>query len=66
MKARLPKGLFLILAVCSSIYFSHYYPLLPKVIARLWYVLLAFAAFAFIWTLRLFRRFGRATGNPSA
>jgi uncharacterized membrane protein len=33
MNARLPKGLFLVLAVCASIYFSHYYPLLPRVIA---------------------------------
>ena len=33
MSARLPKGLFLILAVFGSIYFSHYYPLLPRVIA---------------------------------
>ena len=31
--ARLPKGLFLLLSVCASIYFSHYYPLLPNVIA---------------------------------
>lgn len=33
MNARLPKGLFLLLAVCASIYFAHYYPLLPKVVA---------------------------------
>ena len=31
--ARLPKWLFLLLAVCGSIYFSHYYPLLPRVVA---------------------------------
>lgn len=31
--ARLPRSLFLLLAVCASIYFSHYYPLLPKVVA---------------------------------
>ena len=31
--ARLPKGLFLLLALGASIYFSHYYPRLPNVIA---------------------------------
>lgn len=171
MNARLPKGLFLILAVCASIYFSHYYPLLPRVIAshfdrhgfangwqtkqrffeifvgmtvlsaflvfaipaiisvmprqlinlpnkeywlapgqrtasmqflnawlawfgcalygviiltfdyavqtnlhspngpnpmRLWYTLAVFAVFILIWTIRLFGRFSRVTGNPSA
>jgi uncharacterized membrane protein len=31
--ARLPRALFLLTAVCASIYFSYYYPLLPKVVA---------------------------------
>jgi uncharacterized membrane protein len=31
--ARLPKGLFLLLAACALIYFSHYYSLLPNVVA---------------------------------
>jgi uncharacterized membrane protein len=31
--ARLPRALFLLTAVCTSIYFSYYYPLLPKVVA---------------------------------
>jgi uncharacterized membrane protein len=31
--ARLPRALFLLTAVCTSLYFSHYYPLLPKVVA---------------------------------
>ena len=31
--ARLPKGLFLLLAGCTSIYFWHYYALLPNVVA---------------------------------
>jgi uncharacterized membrane protein len=31
--ARLPRTLFLLTAVCTSIYFSHYYPFLPKVVA---------------------------------
>src|ERR1700680_1866538 len=31
--ARLPRVLFLLTAVCTSIYFSYYYPLLPKVVA---------------------------------
>jgi uncharacterized membrane protein len=30
---RLPKGLFLLLAVGASLYFSHYYSLLPHVVA---------------------------------
>ena len=30
---RLPRALFLLTAVCTSIYFSYYYPLLPKVVA---------------------------------
>jgi len=34
--------------------------------ARLWYTLIAFAGFAFIWTIRLFGRFGRVPGNPAA
>lgn len=33
MNARLPKGLFLLLAVCASIYFAHYYPRLTGVVA---------------------------------
>ena len=33
MNARLPKGLFLLLAVCASIYFAHYYPRLTRVVA---------------------------------
>lgn len=33
MSARVPKGLFLVLAICASIYFSHYYSYLPKVVA---------------------------------
>ena len=32
-QAKLPKALFLLLAVWALIYFSHYYPLLPKVVA---------------------------------
>jgi uncharacterized membrane protein len=31
--ARLPRALFLLTAVCASIYFSYHYPLLPKVVA---------------------------------
>jgi uncharacterized membrane protein len=31
--ARLPRALFLLTAVCTSIYFSYYYRLLPKVVA---------------------------------
>jgi uncharacterized membrane protein len=33
VNSRLPKALFLLLAFCATIYFSHYYPLLPKVVA---------------------------------
>ena len=33
MSARLPKGLFLLLAVSSGLYFRHYYPLLPNIMA---------------------------------
>jgi uncharacterized membrane protein len=171
MNARLPKGLFLLLAICASIYLAHYYPRLPRVVAshfdqhgfangwqtkqrffelfagmtllsaflvfgiptiialmprqlinlphkeywlgperqtasmqflstwfawfgcavyavillafdyavqtnlrspygpnpaRLWYMLVAFAVFAVVWTIRLFGRFGRVPGNPSA
>jgi uncharacterized membrane protein required for colicin V production len=33
MNAGLPKGLFLLLAVCASIYFAHYYPRLTRVVA---------------------------------
>lgn len=31
--ARLPKAVFLLVAAGASIYFAHYYPLLPKVVA---------------------------------
>lgn len=33
MNARLPKGLFLLLAISASIYLAHYYPRLPRVVA---------------------------------
>jgi len=33
VNARLPKGLFLLLAVSATIYFFHYYRLLPDVVA---------------------------------
>lgn len=34
--------------------------------ARLWYTLIVFAAFALIWTFRLFGRFGRLPRSPSS
>ena len=33
--------------------------------ARLWYTLIAFLAFTLVWTIRLFGRFGRPSGNSS-
>jgi uncharacterized membrane protein len=32
---------------------------------RLWYTLGLFGAFTVVWTIRLYRRFGRAPGRPS-